>query len=119
MSEQSNTQYGLTVKEATSRVYPFIEGMNLVMKILDQLNMKGVSTVEDLEAILSEVNALTLEGTPLMREMLKWCKDEDIDTAEDFTSKIEEMGNELDEYRSNVQSELNEIASAIDTIEGL
>ena len=118
MSEQSNTQYGLTVKEATSRVYPFIEGMNLVMKILDQLNMKGISTVEDLEAILGKIEDND-QDQPLMREILKWCKDEDIDTAEDFTSKIEEMGSELDEYKSNVQSELNEIASAIDTIEGL
>ena len=120
MSEQSNTQYGLTVKEATSRVYPFIEGMNLVMKILDQLNMKGVSTVEDLEAILGKSDcAYCHEDQPLMKEMLKWCKDEDIDTAEDFTSKIEEMGNELDEYRTNVQSEVSDIASAIDNIEGL
>ena len=118
MSEQSNTQYGLTVKEATSRVYPFIEGMNLVMKILDQLNMNGVATVEDLEARLASTNDHDAD-LGLMREMLKWCKDEDIDTAEDFTSKIEEMGNELDEYRSNVQSELETIATAIDTIEGL
>ena len=116
MSEQSNTQYGLTVKEATSRVYPFIEGMNLVMKILDHLNMNGVATIEDLEARLAFTNNADLG---LLREMLKWCKDEDIDTADEFTSKIEEMGNELDEYRSNVQSELNDIASAIDNIEGL
>ena len=116
MSEQSNTQYGLTVKEATSRVYPFIEGMNLVMKILDHLNMNGVATIEDLEARLAFTNNADLG---LLREMLKWCKDEDIDTAEDFTSKIEEMGNELDEYRTNVQSEVSDIASAIDNIEGL
>jgi len=118
MSEQSNTQYGLTVKEATSRVYPFIEGMNLVMKILDQLNMNGVATLEDLEARIAITH---YEGwdKDLLKAFEQWCKDEDIDTADEFTSKIEEMGNELDEYRSNVQSELENISSAIDTIEGL
>lgn len=120
MSEQSSTQYGLTIKEATSRVYPFIEGVNLVMVILDRLNMNGVATIEDLEARLAyfERHDLIVDKA-LLKAFEQWCKDEDIDTADEFTSKIEEMGNELDEYKSNVQSEVSDIANAIDNIEGL
>jgi hypothetical protein len=104
MSKQSDTQYGLTVKEATSRVYPFIEGMNLVMNILDQLNMKGVSTVEELEQTffeLREYRKLRHPSQPLgllrdmnvdlLRAITKWCRVKGIVTAEDFTSKVGAM----------------------------
>ena len=101
MSEQSDTQYGLTVKEASSRVYPFIEGMNLVMKILDQLNMKGVSTVEELEQTFFELREYRKLRHPtrplgllrdmdvgLLRAITKWRRVKGIVTAEDFTSKV-------------------------------
>ena len=120
MSEQSNTQYGLTVKEATSRVYPFIEGMNLVMKILDHLNMNGVATIEDLEARLASTSERPdlIVDKALLNAFDSWCKGEGIDDAESFTSKVDEWDS-LEGYRENVQSELETIASAIDNIEGL
>ena len=119
MSEQSSTQYGLTIKEATSRVYPFIEGVNLVMVILDRLNMNGVATIEDLEARLAyfERHDLIVDKA-LLNAFDSWCKGEGIDDAESFTSKVDEWDS-LEGYRENVQSELETIASAVDTIEGL
>ena len=110
------------VKDITARLHKAINVMtdelemqkNLIT-LMDTLIAHGIEDNGALEARLADHDA----DLGLMREMLKWCKDEDIDTADEFTSKIEEMGNELDEYRSNVQSELNDIASAIDNIEGL
>tara|TARA_R100001132_G_C3218493_1_gene58164 strand:+ start:153 stop:497 length:345 start_codon:yes stop_codon:yes gene_type:complete len=95
-----------------------LEMQKNLITLMDTLIAHGIEDNGALEARLASTNDHDAD-LGLMREMLKWCKDEDIDTADEFTSKIEEMGNELDEYRSNVQSELNDIASAIDTIEGL
>ena len=95
-----------------------LEMQKNLITLMDTLIAHGIEDNDALEARLASTNDHDAD-LGLMREMLKWCKDEDIDTADEFTSKIEEMGNELDEYRTNVQSEVSDIASAIDNIEGL
>ena len=95
-----------------------LEMQKNLITIMDTLIAHGIEDVKDLQERIAITH---YEGwdKDLLKAFEQWCKDEDIDTADEFTSKLEEMGNELDEYRSNVQSELENIASAIDTIEGL
>ena len=94
-----------------------LEMQKNLITLMDTLIAHGIEDNAALESVLTATRGDL--NVALLKEFEQWCKDEDIDTAEDFTSKLEEMGNELDEYRSNVQSELENIASAIDTIEGL
>ena len=112
------------VKTMTASLHKAINVMT------DELEMqKNLITIMDtliaheIEDVVALENALCatphVSDVVLLKAFEQWCKDEDIDTADEFTSKIEEMGNELDEYRSDVQSELETIATAIDTIEGL
>ena len=94
-----------------------LEMQKNLITLMDTLIAHGIEDNDGLERVLNATNdRLNVE---LYQAFKQWCKDEDIDTADEFTSKIEEMGNELDVYKSDVQSELENIASAIDTIEGL
>ncbi|MCK5670952.1 MAG: hypothetical protein V3S69_04830 [Dehalococcoidales bacterium] len=94
-----------------------LEMQKNLITLMDTLIAHGIEDNGALESVLNATHGDL--NVALYQAFKQWCKDEDIDTADEFTSKIEEMGNELDEYRSNVQSELNDIASAIDNIEGL
>ena len=94
-----------------------LEMQKNLIHIMDTLIAHGIEDNAALESVLTATRGDL--NVALLKEFETWCKHEDIDTAEDFTSKIEEMGNELDVYKSDVQSELENIASAVDTIEGL
>ena len=95
-----------------------LEMQKNLITIMDTLIAHGIEDVKDLQERIAITH---YEGwdKDLLKAFEQWCKDEDIDTADEFTSKLEEMGNELDEYRTNVQSEVSDIANAIDNIEGL
>ena len=94
-----------------------LEMQKNLITLMDTLIAHGIEDNAALESVLTATRGDL--NVALLKEFETWCKHEDIDTADEFTSKIEEMGNELDEYRSNVQSEVSDIASAIDNIEGL
>ena len=94
-----------------------LEMQKNLITLMDTLIAHGIEDNGALESVLTATRGDL--NVALLKEFETWCKHEDIDTADEFTSKIEEMGNELDEYRSNVQSELENISSTIDTIEGL
>ena len=94
-----------------------LEMQKNLITLMDTLIAHGIEDNGALESVLTATRGDL--NVALLKAFEQWCKDEDIDTADEFTSKIEEMGNELDVYKSDVQSELETIASAIDTIEGL
>ena len=97
-----------------------LEMQKNLIHIMDTLIAHGIEDNSSLEKALTVPEGEnSSDWIGLLNAFKSWCKDEDIDTADEFTSKLEEMGNELDEYRSNVQSEVSDIANAIDNIEGL
>ena len=97
-----------------------LEMQKNLITLMDTLIAHGIEDNGALEARLASTSERPdlIVDKALLNAFDSWCKGEGIDDAESFTSKVDEWDS-LEGYRENVQSELETIASAVDTIEGL